>query len=487
MRKDQKTSKDTMTNNDASEKPRLIIASNRLPLSITENDGKYQATASSGGLVSALRGIGAASYLWLGWPGMEIKEEDRDPVNIALAKENAAAVYLDDQLAQNHYNGFSNAILWPILHYQSGVIMNPKAWEAYQIVNEIFADRISEEATEGDLIWVHDYHLLLLPSLLRSRLQAKKKKCPIGFFLHTPFPVDDFWRGLPVQEDLLRGILGSDIIGFHTDEYMKNFEGACEILLGTGTGAAEHHVSHEDRTIKLGRYAVGIDHTRFTDALDDPAIQSRIQELGALYKGKAVIIGVDRMDYTKGLPEKLRGFQAFLDEHSEWSEKVVLIQIAIPSREEVKEYKELEEEVSKLAGQIIGKHATPHSTPLLYIHRSVSFAELVALYSISDACLLASRRDGMNLVASEYAACQQDRHGVLVLSEFTGAASFLKHGSILFNPASASGVSNAIHQALTMGREERKAKYEELRDFITSHTSIKWIETFLEDMRTFQG
>ncbi|KAJ5982332.1 hypothetical protein N7451_012432 [Penicillium sp. IBT 35674x] len=438
-------------------------------MSYNKNESNYEAVPSSGGLVSALRGLKTANYLWLGWPGMEISENDRDKVNTTLAKDNAAAVYLDDKLAQDHYNGFSNAILWPILHYQSGVVMNTEAWDAYQRVNEIFADVICKEAADGDLIWVHDYHLFLLPSLLRERLQAQKKRCPIGFFLHTPFPVDDFWRGLPVQEDLLHGVLGSDIVGFHTDEYLKNFTGACEVLL-RNTDVGDHKIPYKGRAVGLGKYVVGIDFQRFTDAIGDQAVQSRIQELGTLYKDKVVIIGVDRMDFTKGLPEKLEGFRVFLDERPEWSEKVVLIQIAIPSREEVKEYKSLEEEVSKLAGQIIGKHATPHSTPLLYIHRSVSFEELIALYSISDVCLLSSRRDGMNLVASEYIACQEDRHGVLVLSEFTGAATFLKHGSLLFNPSSANSLSSSLHRALVMTGDERKKLYEESRDFITNHT-----------------
>ncbi|KXG51560.1 Glycosyl transferase, family 20 [Penicillium griseofulvum] len=345
-----------------------------------------------------------------------------------------------------------------------------ETWDAYQRVNEIFADRISEEAADGDLIWVHDYHLLLLPRLLRERLHAQNKRCPIGFFLHTPFPADDFWRGLPVQKQLLDGVLGSDVIGFHTDEYKANFAGACSSHIGADIEGDKIH--YNDRTITIDKYVVGIDCQRFASAIEDPGVQAKIQELEAQYKDKTIIIGVDRMDYTKGLPEKLEGFRFFLDQHPEWSEKVVLIQIAIPSREDVKKYQDLEEEVNKLVGQITGKYATPKSTPLLYIHRSVSFAELTALYSVSDVCLLTSRRDGMNLVASEYVACQEARHGVLVLSEFTGAAVFLKHGSLLFNPANAEGLSNALYEALTMEKKERKKLYEKLRSFVTTNTRL---------------
>ncbi|KAJ5963171.1 tspB [Penicillium waksmanii] len=480
--------RNTMTDDKPSSKQRVIIASNRLPLSIDKYDGNYRVTPSSGGLVTALRGLSVANYLWLGWPGIEIGETEREEVYAVLAKENAAAVYLSDEMAQNHYNGFSNEILWPILHYQSGAHMNFEAWTAYQQVNEVFADRISEEAKDGDLIWIHDYHLLLLPSMLRERLKSQNKCCPIGFFLHTPFPVDDFWRGLPVQGDLLRGVLGSDIIGFHTDEYMKNFIGACKTLIGADV--MEHSVQYDNHTVRLDKYFVGIDPQKFSDALNDQAIISRTQELESLYKGKTIIIGVDRLDYTKGLPEKFLGFQVFLDEHPEWAEKIVLVQIVIPSREDVARYKDLKDEISKLAGQIIGKYvgmytdrlATPHSTPLLYIHRSVSFEELIALYSISDVCLISSHRDGLNLVASEYVSCQEKRHGVLVLSEFTGAATFMKGGSLLINPSDTRTISHMLYKALTMENEERKANYEELRDFVNTHTSVKWTETFLNEL-----
>ncbi|KAJ5981493.1 hypothetical protein N7522_013914 [Penicillium canescens] len=459
---------------------KLIIASNRLPLSVKPKDGSYEVTTSSGGLVTALKGLSHSDYLWLGWPGVEINERDRGSVDEALAKENAAAVYLEENLAQNHYNRFSNGVLWPTLHYQSEVSFDNETWDAYQRVNQIFADRISEEAADGDLIWVHDYHLLLVPRLLRDCLRAQNKRCPIGFSLHTPFPADDFWRGLPVQKQLLDGVLGSDIIGFHTDEYKANFSGACGSHLGAGVEGSNIH--YNGRTIRFDKYVVGIDCGRFADTIAEPEVQTRIQELEAQYKDKTIIIGVDRMDYTKGLPEKMEGFRVFLDEHPELSEKVVLIQIAIPSREDVKKYQELEAEVSKLVGQITGKYATPQSTPLLYIHRSVSFAELTALYSVSDVCLLTSRRDGMNLVASEYVACQEARHGVLVLSEFTGAAAFMKHGSLLFNPSNADGLSNALYEAVTMEEKDRKKMYEELRSFVTTNTSTKWTETFLGDL-----
>ncbi|CDM32873.1 CAZyme family GT20 [Penicillium roqueforti] len=464
---------------------RLIITSNRLPLSVKSKDDTYEAIPSSGGLVTALNGLSFHAYLWLGWPGVDINERDRESVDKALAKENASAVYLDESLAQSHYNGFSNGVLWPTLHYQSDASFDNESWDAYQRVNTIFADRISEEAADGDLIWVHDYHLLLLPRLLRERLHAQNKRCAIGFSLHTPFPADDFWRGLPVQKALLDGVLGSDLVGFHTDEYKTNFAGACRSHIGAEIEG--DNIYYNDHTISIDKYVVGIDCQRFADALDDPEVQAEIQQIENQYKDKTIIIGVDRMDYTKGLPEKLQGFRVFLDQYPEWSKKVVLIQIAIPSREDVKKYQDLEGEVSKLVGQITGQYATPTSTPLIYIHRSVSFAELTALYSVSDVCLLTSRRDGMNLVASEYVACQEARHGVLVLSEFTGASAFMKGGSLLFNPSSADSLSNALYEAVTMEKEDRKKMYEELRSFVTTNTSANWTETFVGDLTKLQN
>ncbi|CAI7592115.1 unnamed protein product [Penicillium palitans] len=432
---------------------RLIIASNRLPLSVKAKDGSYEAVPSSGGLVTALKGLNFSNYLWLGWPGVDINERDRESVDKALAKENAAAVYLDEDLAQSHYNGFSNGVLWPTLHYQSEASFGNETWDAYQRVNQIFAKRISEEAADG-------------------------------YFLHTPFPADDFWRGLPVQKQLLDGVLSSDLVGFHTDEYKANFAGACRSYIGAECEG--NNIHYNNRTVNIDKYIAGIDCQRFADTIDDPEVQAKIRELETQYKDKTVIIGMDRMDYTKGLPEKLEGFRVFLDQHPEWSERVVLIQIAIPSREDVKKYQELEGDVSKLVGQITGKYATPKSTPLLYIHRSVSFAELTALYSVSDVCLLTSRRDGMNLVASEYVACQEARHGVLVLSEFTGAAVFMKHGSLLFNPANADSLSNALYEAVTKEKKDRKEMYEGLRSFVTTNTSAKWTEAFVKELMRLQ-
>ncbi|KAK1138712.1 hypothetical protein N8T08_002061 [Aspergillus melleus] len=463
-------------------KKNLIVVSNRLPLSIKRVDDSFEANLSGGGLVTSLSGLTkSTSFRWFGWPGIEVKDEnEEEKVANSLSEHNAVPIFIDEQLAHDHYNGFSNSTLWPILHYQSGVEFEDDNWQAYKRVNEIFADIIAKEATEDNMIWIHDYHLMLLPQLLRERLEKQGRSFAIGFSLHTPFPAEDFWKSLPVRNELVEGILASDLIGFHTEEYKHNFT-TCAQTLGAFT-EIQGEIQYKDRKIMADKFIVGIDPQKFTDALEDPDVRTRIQELQERYKGVKVILGVDRLDYIKGLTQKLKGYDYFLDHHPEISKKVVLIQVAVPSREDVKEYQDLETDICTTVGKINGKHATADGTPLIYIHRSVSFTELTALYSLADACLLTSTRDGMNLVSFEYIACQAQRHGVLVLSEFAGAASFLKEGSISFHPANIPEMSDAIHEAVSMSSENRKRRYEGLREFIETNTSTKWGETFIEKL-----
>ncbi|KAJ5101325.1 hypothetical protein NUU61_003547, partial [Penicillium alfredii] len=465
------------------DKRNLIIVSNRLPLSVKRVDGAFESSLSSGGLVTSLSGLTKSTqFQWFGWPGIEVKDtKDREEVCKSLGEHNAIPIFLDSGLAHEHYNGFSNRILWPILHYQSGVTFDDGPWQAYRRVNELFADAIADAADGGTLIWVHDYHLMLLPELLRERLRQQGKACAIGFSLHTPFPAGDFWRNLPVRKHLIEGLLSSDLLGFHTDEYKQNFIDTCASLLGART-QIPNQIEYKNRLVCTDKFIVGIDPQKFTDTLQKPEVQDRIKTLQERYRGVKVIVGVDRLDHIKGLTQKLKGFDAFLDDNPDLRNKIVLFQVAVPSREDVKEYQELETELSTMAGKINGKHATPEGTPLLYMHRSVPFTELTALYAVADVCLLTSTRDGMNLVSFEYVACQEKKHGVLVLSEFAGAASFMREGSIPFHPANKTEMSEAIYRALNLDKEERKRKYEYLRDFVNTNTSAKWGQTFIDKL-----
>ncbi|KAL4924607.1 trehalose-6-phosphate synthase [Aspergillus undulatus] len=470
----------------ADEKKRqLIIVSNRLPLSLKKIDGRYESSLSSGGLVTALSGISSSTDVrWFGWPGSNIEDmEERKVAAASLAENNAIGIFLDEELAHAHYNVFSNGITWPILHYQSGVDFNEDGWKAYQRVNEVFADTVADSASSGDLIWVHDYHLLMFPAYLRDRLEKQGKKCPIGFSLHTPFPAQDFWRALPVQKELLQGVLACDVIGFHTDEYKRNFVECCERGLDVKVDGDD--IEYQGHKAHTGTFVVGIDPQKFTDGLAGGEVKARVDELEEEYKRKIVILGVDRLDYTKGLIQKLQGYAHFLHEHPELKGKVTLIQVAIPSREDVKEYQELERELSMLVGQINGEHSTPDGSPIVYLHHSVPFTDLTALYRIADICLITSRRDGMNLVAAEYVACQKDRYGVLVLSELAGAAAFMGEGSITFNPSSAHQLSDSIYRAATMSREEKKRGYAQLERFVKTNTSERWGEAFTNALAQF--
>ncbi|OKL58230.1 hypothetical protein UA08_06393 [Talaromyces atroroseus] len=460
------------TSKQHANKSTLIIVSNRLPLSLRKVDNSFESSTSSGGLVTALSGLtDSMNFKWLGWPGITAaNDEEQENAQRALGEKMAKGIFLEEQLAQDHYDGFSNTILWPTLHYQSGIEFREEFWEAYRQVNEIFADVVAEEAHTGDLIWIHDYHLMLLPSLLRSRLRAQGKECPIGFTLHTPFPARDVWRGLPVEKELVTGMLASDVVGFHTEEYKENFATAC-VNHSDVVGLEETDcIRMGDHLAHLGVFIVGIDPIKFSETLKNPYVVNRINELRHMHSNKTIMIGVDRLDYTKGLVQKLKGYERFLNDNPELRNKVVLVQVAVPSRENVKEYQDLEEEIQTLVGKICGEHCAPDNFPLVYMHRSISFTELTALYSVAEVCLVTSQRDGMNLVASEYIACQGHRHGVLVLSEFAGAASFMQEGSILFHPSSTDQLSQAIYQAVTMNQDERKKRYESLCDFVTNYT-----------------
>ncbi|KAL5333301.1 glycosyl transferase [Aspergillus crustosus] len=472
---------------DSTDKKRLIIVSNRLPLSLKkEENGKYESSLSSGGLVTALSGISSSTNVrWFGWPGSNIEDdEERNVAQQSLAEKDAVGIFLDEKLAHGHYNEFSNGIAWPILHYQSGVTFSEEAWTSYQKVNTIFADTVASQVQSGDLIWIHDYHLLLLPAYLRERLHAQGKKCAIGFTLHTPFPAEDFWRALPVQKDLLEGVLACDLVGFHTDEYKRNFVECCSRGLD-GVTVSDDVVEYKGHKAHTGTFIVGVDPQKFTDGLRDKGVQERVAELEETYRKKIVILGVDRLDYTKGLVQKLQGYDYFLRQHPELKKQVCLIQVAIPSREDVKEYQELERELCMLVGKINGEHSSPDGSPIIYIHNSIPFPDLTALYRIADICLVTSHRDGMNLVAAEYVACQKDRYGVLVLSELAGAAAFMGQGSITFNPSSAQQLTDSIYKAATMSREEKRKGYELLEEFVNTNTSAKWGETFTNALSEF--
>ncbi|MCH0629855.1 alpha,alpha-trehalose-phosphate synthase (UDP-forming) [Kocuria palustris] len=461
---------------------KVIVVLNRLPVTIRKNaDGLYSYSMSLGGLVTGLLGLKKTTeFQWFGWPGKEIPDDEQAKVNRELKEQfNCTAIFMDDRTADLHYNGFSNLILWPLFHYHPGeMTFDEVAWAAFTKANEIFADEIVKQVQDGDMIWVHDYHLMLLPEMLRERLKTKNNK--IGFFLHTPFPSLEIYRILPVRREILEGVLHCDLIGFHTYDYARHFL-LSVLRIVPGATTLPNGVKYKGRHVTVGAFPIGIDPDKFIEGLQKPQVKDRIAQLKQKFGDTKIIVGVDRLDYIKGVPQKLHAFEIFLSENPEWIGKVVLVQVAVPSRGDVEEYQNLRAMVNELVGRINGRFGTVEFVPIHYLHKSVPFDELISLYAVSDVCLVSSTRDGMNLVSYEYIACQQEKQGALILSEFAGAAQSL-NGAIIVNPWNTEELSDAIKELLTLPEEKKKINFEKLFNYINKYTSGYWGESFVKEL-----
>lgn len=488
----------------------LIVVANRLPITITKDaSGEYHFKMSSGGLVSALSGFKKSlSFTWIGWPGFYIPPKDRAYVDKRLMEEySCQAVYLDDDVAEGHYNGFSNSILWPLFHYHPGEMnFDEENWLMYRQANFRFAETVRSQITPGSMVWVQDYHLMLLPMILRGlvdgssggeyqkqeltkiaegieeEVNISSERIPdvkIGFFLHTPFPSSEIYRILPVRREILLGVLFCDLIGFHTYDYARHFLSSCTRILGLPT--MPNGVEFEGRLAHVGTFPIGIEPSSFIKNLEKDSVKSRIAQLEQRFNGVKVIVGVDRLDYIKGVPQKLHALELFLTQHPEWIGKVVLVQLAVPSRQDVEDYQNLRSTVNELVGRINGRFGTVEFMPIHFMHKSLAFDELCALYAISDVCLVTSTRDGMNLVSYEYIACQQARQGAMILSEFAGAAQSL-NGSIVVNPWDPQQVADAIHEAVTMDTETRAENHRKLFKYVNKYSAAFWGTSFIKEM-----
>lgn len=462
----------------------IIVASNRIPVTIKKGeDGQYGYSMSSGGLVTALQGL-HRPFQWFGWPGMSVS----DPEEVQLIENdlkqqfNCYPVWLSDEVADLHYNGFSNSILWPLFHYHPGEMnFDDAAWAAYIEANKRFCNEIMKIVKDGDLCWIHDYHLMLVPSMLREQLQKKGlNNVKIGFFLHTPFPSSEIYRILPVRAEILTGVLGCDLIGFHTYDYVRHFLSAIEKIVNVRTNPQGAYYQH--RQITIGANPIGIDTGKFLKGLKQQSVIDRINTLKQRFGPDVkLIVGVDRLDYIKGVPQKLHALEVFLENHPEWVGKCVLIQIAVPSRGDVEEYQNLRANVNELVGRINGRFGTVEFVPIHFMHKSVDFNELIAVYAASDLCLVSSTRDGMNLVSFEYIACQEANRGSLILSEFAGAAQYL-NGAVIINPWNTEEVADAIYEALTIPEEKKAANFKKMFKYISKYTASYWGETFVKEL-----
>jgi trehalose 6-phosphate synthase/phosphatase len=460
--------------------PRVLIVANRLPVTVKPTDSGVEVQRSSGGLATGLlRPHEQSGGLWIGWSGApgQLTPQQQSELDQQLAAMRLVGVPLTDDQVVRYYEGFSNGVLWPLFHYLlDQVPLQVRDWEPYVEVNELFAEVVAQHYQPGDLIWIHDYQLLLLPGFLRQRLPDAK----IGFFLHIPFPSEELFRTLPERDRLLRGLLGADLIGFHTPAYLRHFAASLTQILGLNVDI--DRVQLPDRDVRLGVFPMGIDAASFSSMAHDPAVQ---QEVAALRGDGSVrlLVGVDRLDYTKGIPRRLLSFEKMLQNHPELRERVRLVQVGVPSRTGVGAYQEFRALVDGLVGRINGDYGTQHWVPVHYIFRALSEAELVALYRAAEVMVVTPLRDGMNLVAKEFIASRIDGDGVLVLSEFAGASWELPE-AVQVNPYDVDGTAEAFYRALTMGAEERRSRLSPLRARVEAYDVHRWASSFLEQLET---
>ncbi|KAI3680862.1 hypothetical protein L6452_35639 [Arctium lappa] len=467
-------------------KQRLLVVANRLPVSaVRKGEACWQLEVSVGGLVSALLGITEFETRWVGWAGVNVPDEiGRKSLTESLAAKRCIPVFLDEDLVHLYYNGYCNNILWPLFHYLglphedwlATICSFQSQFDAYKKANQMFADVVKEHYQEGDIVWCHDYHLMFLPKCLKEQNSNIK----VGWFLHTPFPSSEIHRTMPSRSELLTAVLAADLVGFHTYDYARHFVSACTRILGLeGTPDG---VEDQGRLTRVAAFPIGIDSDRFLRALQLPQVKNYIKEFEERFGGRKVMLGVDRLDMIKGIPQKLLAFEKFLEENPNWHDKVVLLQIAVPTRTDVPEYQKLTCQVHEIVGRINGRFGTLTTVPIHHLDRSLDFHALCALYAITDVALVTSLRDGMNLVSYEFVACQASKKGVLILSEFAGAAQSLGAGAILVNPWNVTEVAAAISYALNMPPDEREKRHNHNFMHVTTHTSQAWAETFVSEL-----
>ncbi len=413
-----------------------------------------------------------AGGVWIGWSGTP-EEPPREALDLLRQEQSCIAVDLPANILEKFYEGYANQALWPLFHsFTSRLQFDPESWEAYIEANRRFCAAVVQEFQPGDRIWVHDYHLMLLPSLLREQLPDAS----IGFFLHIPFPDSDVFAILPRGEELLAGLLGADLIAFHTHLHLQHFRLSLRRLLGTESTV--DRLETFEREVRLAALPIGIAPDDFLGCLDRPETQEQLQKLRAQYSGRQLIAAVDRLDYTKGLPHRLRTFRRLLSKYPEFLEKIVLMQVAVPSRENIESYQTLRSEVHELISEINGDFGTPDWVPVVYIHRGISRPELVAVYQFAPVGWVAPLRDGMNLVAKEYVACHPEGGGVLVLSSFAGAAAEMGE-ALLVNPFDEERTAAAIARALTMSDEEKRDRMSALHERVLRNNVFAWGDRFL--------
>lgn len=458
-----------------------IIVSNRLPVSVKKVDGKLVYTESAGGLATGLSAYAKKGRnIWLGWPGIvseELNDQDRQNIAKQLKKRGCAPVFLSKKHIDGFYNGYSNSILWPLFHNLPLKIKDAELyWPAYKKVNQLFADVVASVSKKDSTIWVQDYQLMLVPEMLRARLT---KPASIGFFLHIPFPIFKTYSRLPEARRIIRGILGADLVGFHTKSYTANFISNCRHLdFGIATDGL---IALGGRAIRIAEFPIGIDYNKYARAMKARAVKKEVRVLKQKYHGYKIILAFDRFDISKGFIERLKAYGEFLKQNPDQHKKVKLVMIAAPSRTEVEAYKNLKIRVDKLVETINRDYGTTEWQPIDFIFRTMSFVETNALYQIADVAFITPIKDGMNLMAKEFVASQQKRSGVLILSETAGAAEELSD-AILVNPKKLSTMVKGLEEAMATQASSIRNNLVKMQKIVSHNTAQNWAKGFINAM-----
>ncbi|MEJ5962781.1 bifunctional alpha,alpha-trehalose-phosphate synthase (UDP-forming)/trehalose-phosphatase [Pedobacter immunditicola] len=453
---------------------KTIIVSNRLPVKITERDGKYVLSPSEGGLATGLGSVyKEGNNVWIGWPGIEVPPERQDEVKQQLAHLNLIPVFLTQEEINLYYEGFSNEVLWPVFHYLvTYAHYEQEYWDFYKRVNAKFRDIVEENLLEGDTVWVHDYQLLLLPGLIREI----QPFVTIGFFQHIPFPSYEIFRLIPWREEIINGVIGADLVGFHTFDDVRHFLSTTTRL--TAAKSSNNIITYNERQIVVEAFPMGIDDVKFEQLSNRKAVKAHVESFKKDRNNELFILSIDRLDYSKGIIQRLQAYELLLQTHPENIGQVALYMVVVPSRDTVPQYKELRDHIDQMVGNINARFRTMDWLPIHYFYRSFSVEFLSALYCAADVCLVTPMRDGMNLVSKEYVASRTDNTGVLILSEMAGASKEL-NDALLVNPNNVGDVMRAIVMAKEMSLEEQKARMSSMREVVRKYNIHLWVKNFI--------
>lgn len=468
---------------------KTIIVSNRLPLQISFKTDSLDVKPSVGGLATGMKSVHKnQESIWIGWTGVVSENTPRNltkDIDQTLKKEKCIAVDLSKKEIDQFYFGFSNKTIWPLFHYFTEYTEFIEGeWEAYQKVNQKFADVILKNLEDQDTIWIHDYQLLLLPKLIRE----ERPDVPIGFFLHIPFPSFEVFRILPCRNEILEGMLGADLIGFHIFDYERHFFSSVRRLLGYEINFNE--INLDKRVVKADSFPMGIDFQKFQSSAlkqqqksikDKSVVQQELDKHLLMTPDVKLILSIDRLDYTKGIAHRLHAFEYFLKKYPEFIQKTILVMLCVPSRSNVEQYQIMKSEVDELVGRINGQFATIKWTPIWYFYRSVPFENLIDLYTSSEVALLTPIRDGMNLVAKEYIASRIDKKGVLIISEMAGASREMSE-ALVINPNSMEEIADALKEALLMPEGEQVKRNTVMQKRLERYDIKKWANDFMSSL-----